>query len=71
LIVQKTAEVRIFSKDIIEGMLHVALEQELEFVPFPVFGVFAGLRVGGPELLHLPWTQVHLDEKVEIGDSEG
>ena len=38
-------------------MLHLALENDLELLPFLVFGFFAGIRPDG-ELLELEWTDV-------------
>jgi integrase len=56
-------EVKTIPVEQVAGMLNHALENDLELLPFLVFGFFAGIRPEG-ELLELEWSDVKSDEIV-------
>jgi len=61
--VRPRREVETVPVEQVAGMLNHALENDLELLPFLVFGFFAGIRPNG-ELLELEWSDVKSDEIV-------
>jgi integrase len=57
-----SGEAAIISNDHVRGLLHYALENDLQLLPYFVFGFFEGLRPDG-ELLKLDWDAVRFDTK--------
>jgi integrase len=58
-------EVEVFPVDTIARMLEGALDHDLEFLPYRVFGFFCGIRPGG-ELERLDWSDVRMAEKLVV-----
>jgi integrase len=55
-------EVEIFSSERVSKLLNGALERDLEFLPWLVFGFFCGIRPDG-ELSKLEWRDVHFEDE--------
>jgi integrase len=62
-VVRPRQEVKTIPVKQVAGMLNHALENDLELLPFLVFGFFAGIRPEG-ELVELEWSDVKTDEIV-------
>jgi integrase/recombinase XerD len=55
-------EAAIISNEHVRGLLNYALENDLQLLPYFVFGFFAGLRPDG-ELIKLDWASVRFDTR--------
>jgi integrase len=58
-------EVEIYTVKAVENLLKDALENNLELLPFYVFGFFCGIRPEN-ELENLDWQYVHLDKRKHV-----
>jgi integrase len=56
-------ETEIFTPEEVEQMLRIALRDDLEFLPYRIFGFFAGIRPAG-ELVRLNWSTVSLTDRI-------
>jgi integrase len=59
----RKGETEVFTPPQVQRMLEVALEHDLEFLPYRVFNFFAGIRPQG-ELLRLQWRDVSVPDRV-------
>jgi integrase len=62
-------EVETVSNQYVRGMLEHALTEDLELLPFLVFGFFCGIRPDG-ELQKLDWSDIHLADRTVVIRSE-